>query len=67
MSRNKKRRHTSREGFTFAKLVAVLIGLGALFAIGSLLYKGMSTIKIEIDPNTLCQVDQNLRMLLQFS
>ena len=58
MSLNKKRRHTSREGFTFPKLVAVLIGLGALFAIGSLLYKGMSTIKIEIDPNTLCQVDQ---------
>ena len=58
MSRNRKQRPTSRGESSFGKLLAVLIGLAVILAIGSIFYINMSKVKIEIDPNTLCQVDQ---------
>ena len=58
MSRNRKQRPTSRGESSFGKLLAVLIGLSVILAIGSIFYINMSKVKIEIDPNTLCQVDR---------
>ena len=48
MSRNRKQRPTSRGESSFGKLLAVLIGLSVILAIGSIFYINMSKVKIEI-------------------
>ena len=58
MSRNRKHRPTSRGEFSFGKVFAVFIMLAVFLVIGSIFYFSMSKVKIEIDPNTLCQVDK---------
>ena len=58
MSRNRKRRPNSQGESSFGKVLAVFIGLAVVFAIVSIFYINLSKVKIDIDPDTLCQVSR---------
>lgn len=56
MSRSRKRRPNGQGESSFIKALAVFIGLAVISAIGSMFYMNLSKVKINIDPETLCQI-----------
>ena len=56
MSRNRKRRPKSQGESSFGKVLAVIIGLAVIVAIGSIFYINLSKVRIDINSDTLCQV-----------